>query len=67
MPSAVFFQVATRKVFVVRELPEKSVQKITALGMTEGGKFLVFKAFQEFSKQYQKMQLHRKQQNLYIR
>jgi len=28
MPSAVFFQVATRKPFVVRELPEKSVHEI---------------------------------------
>ena len=60
MPSTVFFQVATGNVFVVRELPEKSVQKITACEKIVGGKFLVFKAFQELSKQYQKMQLHLK-------
>ena len=30
MPSTVFFQVATGNVFVVRELPERNVQKITA-------------------------------------
>ena len=28
MPSAVFFQVAMRKYFIVREKPENSVQKI---------------------------------------
>ena len=56
MPSVVFFQVATRKAFVVRELPEKSVQKITAYEKIVGGKFLVLKVFLEFLKQYRKMQ-----------